>query len=107
MTSLEKKQAEISDQIEALREQMRTYMQDAPITDEELEDTIRWWGTNNRYLLIQPDGNIYFDVPGVITYGGSSFKQRPAALAHSKHLPGVRVYDVREKRVIFQDGQEV
>jgi hypothetical protein len=85
--------------IKKIHEQTRKFLTNAPITDEHLENTLEWaWG-NDRYILILPDGRRYYDVPG---YRGfqTSFVQRPAALRTAQHLPGCRVYDIKEKKVI-------
>jgi hypothetical protein len=99
-TTLERTLQEISDEIDKLREHARALVKAAPITDTELEATVAWWGATDRYLIILPDGRPYYDVPGV-GFQPIRYTQRPAAIRHATGLPGARVYDCRERKVVF------
>lgn len=99
-TELSEKLEAYKNQIDGITERAREALASAPETDELLEETIKWWGRKERYILIRPDGGIAHGFP-FTRYSGTSFVQRPAAeRALRGSLAGTRLYDVREGKVI-------
>lgn len=99
MSELQEQLEAIKGQINKLEERALKTIEEAEYTDEHLEHTLSWLG-RDRYVIIMPDGLAYHGVPGRRTWQ-VQFQQRPAALRAVRNMPGARVYDAREQRVIF------
>jgi hypothetical protein len=102
MSVLQERLTQIEDEINRLQGEAREALKAAPVTDEHLDATIKWFGHRDRYVLVQPDGNVYYGIPGM-SFVSTTFTQRPAAMRAASSRPGCRVYDTRESRFLEAD----
>jgi hypothetical protein len=84
--------------MDALKQEVRTLlttMEPQPVDHDAL---VRWRG-RDRYVLVRPDGERYWDIPGMRLHT-TSYQQRPSAVRAAKFLPGCRIYDIRERTFV-------
>jgi hypothetical protein len=92
----------IADKIDALENEARELMENHP-PEPVNQRTLEFGRGPDRYIIVRPDGEPYYDVPGIRRVIGLRFSQRPAAIRHAKWLPGARVWDMRDNEFVPLD----